>query len=267
MKQSANQMKSSFRRVILMTSEKGGVGKSAASRLLAETLKSERADVMLVDGDGGVGQLVQFLGARDIATGRLLDPQPSHGVHVFGFHGGEASRDRLLDLLEGASAGVVLVDLPATSLSGLAAMEATLDLSGMLAGLGFALTIATVITPYRASVANVTTALAAFPNVDHVVIRNRGLGQDDDDWDLWSSSNARKAAEKSEAVVVDIPFLKTGILVRLDASNCRFAAGDSIALPVADKRRLRTFLTVGEAVLRAAGDRLGFASVPASAVA
>ena len=267
MKQSANQSKSISRRVILMTSEKGGVGKSAAARLLAETLKSERSDVMLVDGDGGVGQLVQFLGARDADRGRLLDPQPSDGVHVFGFHGGEASRDRLLDLLTESTAGVVLVDLPATSLSGLAAMEATLDLSGMLTGLGFSLTVATVITPYRASVANVTTAIMSFPNADHVVVRNRGLGIDDDDWDLWNGSNARKAAEKAGASIVDIPFLKTGVLVRLDAANCRFADGDSIALPVADKRRLRTFLAGGGAALRAAGDRLGFATIPASAVA
>ncbi|MDP9025748.1 MAG: hypothetical protein M3N13_10290 [Candidatus Eremiobacteraeota bacterium] len=267
MKQPSNQVKTMSRRVILMASEKGGVGKSAASRLLAETLKAERSDVMLVDGDGGVGQLVQFLGARDADTGRLRDPQPSEGVHVFGFHGGEASRDRLLDFLSETTAGVVLVDLPATSLSGLAAMEATLDLSGMLAGLGFSLTVATVVTPYRASVANVTTALASFPNADHVVFRNRGLGQDDDDWELWDGSNARKAAEKAGSSIVDVPFLKTSVLVRLDASNCRFADGDSIALPVADKRRLRTFIATGGAALRAAGDRLGFASVPASAVA
>jgi len=53
------------RRWILVTSGKGGVGKSLVARLLAEMKREVEPATWLLDGDGEVGQLAQYLGTRD----------------------------------------------------------------------------------------------------------------------------------------------------------------------------------------------------------
>ena len=63
----------------MVISDKGGTGKSIFSRALADRLRRDRIDSLLVDGDGTVGQLLQFYGERDEA-GRLQEQTPDRGV-------------------------------------------------------------------------------------------------------------------------------------------------------------------------------------------
>ena len=101
---------------IAVTSAKGGVGKSVFARLLGEVLRKKLSGVSLFDGDGSVGQMIQYAGTR--TDGKLDNPQdPLKGVGSFKFlsHGSESvMRDALRALTTDLAnaPGPVLLDLP-----------------------------------------------------------------------------------------------------------------------------------------------------------
>src|SRR5512143_2166836 len=100
-----------MKRWIMVVSDKGGTGKSIFSRAVADRLRRATANALLVDGDGTVGQLLQFYGERD-DTGRLREQTPEHGVMPFLMTGGIKDRDALVNMLD-YDKPVVLCDLPA----------------------------------------------------------------------------------------------------------------------------------------------------------
>lgn len=64
-----------MKRFVMTISDKGGSGKSVTARKLADYYRANgRDDVLLVDGDGEVGQLLKFYGERD-ANGRITAKQ------------------------------------------------------------------------------------------------------------------------------------------------------------------------------------------------
>jgi len=74
------------RRWILVTSSKGGVGKSLVARLLAETKREVEPATWLLDGDGEVGQLAQYLGTRDEHGKIVRGQRGDSGVDTFALH-------------------------------------------------------------------------------------------------------------------------------------------------------------------------------------
>ena len=104
-----------MRNIIATISGKGGVGKTTLARLIGETLRERAPNALLVDGNGSVGQFLQYLGERG-TDGKLASPQPEpEGVRVFNLHGDERDRDQILNLLE-SNRDTIFIDLPAESL-------------------------------------------------------------------------------------------------------------------------------------------------------
>jgi len=120
------------RRWILVTSGKGGVGKSLVARLLAEMKREVEPTTWLLDGDGEVGQLAQYLGTRDELDRVVRGQRGDAGVDTFALHGWRDDSG-MRDVIEGligplrTAQADVLVDLPAASLSVLAALERETD--------------------------------------------------------------------------------------------------------------------------------------------
>ncbi len=66
---------------------KGGAGNSLVARLLAEMKREAEPVTWLVDGDGEVGQLVQYLGRRDPGGRLVREQRGDEGVATFALHG------------------------------------------------------------------------------------------------------------------------------------------------------------------------------------
>ena len=104
------------KRVILVASEKGGVGKSVFARSLVDHLRNSGATVAAYDADGSVGALVRVLGTRD--GGSIVQPQDATaGVGIYNIRSDE-QRATLLDCIsEGAP--LIVHDLAGGSLADL----------------------------------------------------------------------------------------------------------------------------------------------------
>ncbi len=161
-----------MKRWILVTSGKGGVGKSLVARLLAEMKREAEPSTWLVDGDGEVGQLVQYLGRRDLSGRLLREQRGDEGVATFALHGWRDDAgmrevlDGLIRPLQDATADV-LVDLPAASLGVLAALEREAGLSAGAARLGYRPTLVVPLSPMLASRTSIADALDSYRRARH----------------------------------------------------------------------------------------------------
>ena len=172
-----------MKRWIMVISDKGGTGKSIFSRALADRLRRDRIDRLLVDGDGTVGQLLQFYGERDEA-GRLREQSPESGVMPFMMTGGVKDRDALVNMLE-YDKTVVLCDLPAGSITFTRQLEHDVGLFDLVAQHGYRLTLVNVISPYRAATRTVSQMIElGGDRADYVVVENAWFG-DQEDYILW----------------------------------------------------------------------------------
>jgi hypothetical protein len=238
--------------VIIILSGKGGVGKTTVARSVGETLRDRRPDALIADGNGSIGQTLQFLGARG-DDGKLLDPQPEvGGVRVFSMHGDERDRDQFAALAESA-ATLILADLPAESLSIVARLQEEIALFDLFAERGYEVTLAVPLTPYRASVRDVADALSLTTSVGAslVVVRNLAFGAAEDpsrgdpdgDWGIWLRSQTRARVIDAGALVIDLPALRSRIMAALDDRSMTFAdAQTSSEIGIADRQRLAVWL-------------------------
>jgi hypothetical protein len=236
------------RKLVMTLSGKGGVGKTTVARVLGEAARERDPHAVLVDGNGGVGQMLQYLGARG-TDGKLLNPQPSlGGVEVFSLHGDERDRDRFLEFLT-TNARTIIMDLPAESIRVLERMRDELAIFSLIEEHGFEIIMVSLLTPFRASVRDIQDALSLHPSARHVVVRNLFFGQAEDpsrnepgDWGIWLSSKTKGQAEKLHAVSIDLPALRARIAAALDDDSLGFSSGvKSPQLSIADRQRLQVW--------------------------
>lgn len=209
-----------MKRLVIVASGRGGVGKSTTCRFTGEWLRDEKpGDTLLADGDGQVGQMLQFLGKRG-DDGEVLDPQPPDGVRVFALHD-ERARGQLVDLLD-AGKSSVLVDLPAASLGVLKKIDVEYGLRSLAGTYGYAVTLVTLITPYQASILDVVESLEfGDREVSRLIVRNLGLGSAED-FELFNGTEVEKMAKEAGALVVDLPPLRPAIAALIDRESVSF---------------------------------------------
>jgi hypothetical protein len=204
------------RRLIMTLGDKGASGKSFFTRALAGIhFAASTAGMLLIDGDSTVGTLVKFFGDRE-------------GVEPYSLHGKLDERDRLVNELLCQGAPLVIVDLPATSLTRLREISADYDFVAAAEAAGYRLTVVSPITPYDDSILDLQetialfdperfatfndrnlagadldegATLAALARVDYVAVVNLGLSEDRTDFALWDEPDAytRHASSSSSA--------------------------------------------------------------------
>jgi len=253
-----------MKRWIMVISDKGGTGKSIFSRALADRLRRDRIDSLLVDGDGTVGQLLQFYGERDDA-GRLQEQTPDRGVMPFLMTGGVKDRDALVNMLE-YEKPVVLCDLPAGSITFTRQLEQDVGLLDLVTRQGYRLTLVNVISPYRASTRTVSQMIElGGDRVDYVVVENAWFG-DQGDYILWYGgdgvpvSKGKIMLEQQQGITLRMPRLEGRTCALIDAYNLTYcAAADDKRLPIADRSRVHRWLKAMDSELDKAGEVLGIA--------
>jgi hypothetical protein len=259
------------KRLILSLGDKGGVGKSFIIRKLAEMhMEAKTERLLVVDGDGAVSSLYKFHGG---------DRGP---VEVFSIHGTVDERDRLINDILRRGSDLVVVDMPATSLTRLREMSADYNFVDEVEAAGYRLTVIAPITPYddpildlqesivlldqamsktfegiKASVEKASTK----PRVDYVAIVNLGFAEDRDDFELWDAPDAitRRLLQYVGGIELEIPKIRPRIAAKLQKYWLSFKAGEmSEHFSVTDRGRLHRWNEAVDKTLRSAGERLGF---------
>jgi hypothetical protein len=254
-----------MKRWILVASGKGGVGKSLIARLLAEMKREANPATWLVDGDGHVGQLVQYLGIRD-DQGKLVRGQPGDvGVATLALHDwrDEAGMHEILQgliaPLRSATADVV-ADLPAGSLAALTMLERDAGLAAGAERLGFRPTLVVPISPLLASRVSIADALALGHGYDVVAVRSEFWGNDGD-YRRWLGSKLRTQLIGCGGREVIIPRLRGWIIVDLDERHLPFAAATRPGvLDYPDDEMLARWLAQARRALEPAADLLGLSA-------
>lgn len=252
------------KRLVLVASDKGGTGKSTTSKLVWERMRVLNPNARAFDADGTTGSFVSVYGAYD-NDDNLITPQPSSGVTPIMLHGNDRDRDRTLVAAIETDADLVLVDLPATSLTVLERIESEWGFLSDAGRSGYKITFVNVVSPYTSSLANVLKTFTLAPNADYVVVLNEVFGEQDD-YLLWygdetygmPQSQGKAMLAQRGGVEIILPKVASRPLVLADMWNLTFEqAVEDKRIERPDRNRLRRWLEDAYAAMSPADHLLG----------
>ncbi|MEX3841146.1 cobalamin biosynthesis protein CobQ [Paraburkholderia sp. BR10882] len=251
-----------MRRFVMVCGDKGGTGKSLMTRALADRLRREQRDVLMIDGDGEVGNLFQFYAGLDEAGSPLAD-QVRDGVVPLRFTGTERERDQLLAAIDPGRA-LILADLPAASLTQLGAFDRDTGFFAELARCGYRPTLVNVLSPFSSSTRTVREMIElAGKQADYVVAINQWFG-DREDFFMWyggthaEASPGRAMLSEAGGIEITLPKLQAGVLVAIDDLMLTFSqAREDRRLTTPQRSRLHRWMQALDGELDEAAQWLG----------
>jgi hypothetical protein len=237
--------------IVLVLSQKGGVGKSTVAGLLLDAYRSTAIRVAAYDSDGSVGTLLRVHGSRDDA-GNLLEAQdPLQGVGFYDIRG--LQRNQLLDSITGGDP-LILHDVAGGALGDITTVvDGGVGVSGLLEAYeehGYRVTILHVLSPTAASTQSISRHLEVFGDaVDHVVVRNRFWGNQFPFWTGFIDGAGVQRGGKTRdrflamgGIEIDFPTLPSATFAKWDASNCSPSmAVRSTLLSITEKSQIKKF--------------------------
>lgn len=181
----------------LVGGEKGGVGKSVLSRVLAQYHIDRDIPFKAFDGDLSNGALVRY----------YADFTESVDIKDF------ASADKIVE--EAAESGRhVIVDLPAQASSTIDLWMSESGLVEFCREIGLALTLWHVLDDGTDSVRLLEKMLDTYGDgPDYILVRNYGRGRD---FSFFDESEAKARALAAGARVIDLPGLHNGSMRKID---------------------------------------------------
>ena len=242
-------------RLILVSSSKGGPGKTTFAKVVGEEHRRQNTGCIIVDADASVGGLLRHLGDRD-TEGQILPVQSiDSGVLAIDWHQDVRSRDAIADVL--AHGRHVLIDLPGGSLGTLKALADETGLFEIVRRTGFDPTIVCCVTPYRETWGDVRDVQAWLPDTDILAVVNEGFG-DHEDFGDWRSSKTRANLLAGRGREIIFPRLEPRIAARIAWHRLRFCdAPTSELLAVLDRGRVHQWLRRATASIHEVEDLLG----------
>lgn len=223
----------------LIGGEKGGVGKSMVSRLLAQYFIDHQLPFIGFDTDRSHGALLRFY--ADYASPVLIDRYEA--------------LDHIVETAVEQPGTRVLVDLAAQTHEPLVTWMDDSGVLDMAESSGFTLTYWHVMDSGRDSVDLLTRLLDRFgPRLNYVLVRNQLRG---DDFSQLEKSGQQERALGLGAKVVSIKHLHDAVVQKIDAHNTSFWAakngGDVARLGLMERQRLKTWLQNAYGELARAG--------------
>lgn len=261
------------KRMVMIVSLKGGVGKTTAARAAVSILRAEGLKVAAFDADGAVGGLLKSLGQRD-DSGRLLPDQDR--LLGVGYYDIRDDNQRCLlincvaeedDLIIQDTAGGSLIDCCRVVDGGGPDMSGLLD---VLDARGYRLTVIHMISNLLESAASVGSWMNALSpdRCDHIAVLNQHFGRTTGDFPWWTGfvdnssvqrggANRRRLLESGGMEIV-LPALPPATFAKLDALHLSpTAAGSSSLLTVAEQAHAARFVRDFKVELRKVGHLLG----------
>lgn len=266
----AGSKKDGTKRLVLVVSNKGGVGKSVVSRALLDTLRSTGRTVHAFDADGDVGSLLTAYGTRE--NGKLVPNQdPAVGVGYYDIRK-DGSRNAIIDGLA-SGAPVVLHDLAGGSLGELKRVaddgDGVEQLCMSIEEQGYKLVLVHVLSNVQGATASVAEYVQAFgEHAEHVAVLNKAWGREDQDFPFWFGftrpdgstvgGKTRDALLKAGGSEISFPALQPGTFAKAEASNLRYreAANDE-SLTLTERAHLSRFTRAANAAFLEAADKFG----------
>lgn len=265
------------KRLILIISSKGGVGKSVIASIMTDIYRSNGIKVRILDTDGRVGSLAASYGQRD-AKGTLLDDQnPDYGIGQFDIRDDEG-RNNLLDVLDGAP-NLVLYDMAGGSFNELKKIvdqgEGVQYLADTIASLGYRITLVHAMSNVRGATLSVKEYAEAFGDAaDHVVVINKAWGTTEEDFPFWFGKKVAGEGKKGgktradlgitdngptkNAVEVWFPALQPGTFAQVLDLNMPYSkAKDSMELTITERAHVARFVRAATDALMGAKEYLG----------
>ena len=218
-------------KLILVTGDKGGVGKSFLSRLLLDWFLKSGVSVRAFDTDKTNSTLYRFYPDKNIV--QHLDVDQSDDL------------DGLLNLLAELAVDkmehVVLLDCAARTLDALMKWMQDVDFASHKQELSIGFTIAFVMGPERDCVVILKDVANHFQSLaDYVIIKNLAKGSRFSTYD--ESQTRTFLLETLKATEIELPKLLEKTSMVLDRSSLSFSSAlDHTDVQIADRSRVRTY--------------------------
>jgi len=214
-------------RIVFVTGDKGGVGKSFLARTLMDWYGRTGVDVKAFDTDKTNSTFYRFFrGQENVAQ---LDVDAVEDL------------DQLLNVVSVKTNGVILVDCAARTMDQLLSWMRDVDFAGMKTELGFQMTIAFVMGPEKDCVAILRDLVEEMKgSADYVIIRNRAKGRS---FDIYDNSAIRKSLnELYKASEIDLPAMFEKTALTVDRLNVNFEkALEHKEVQIADRQRIKIY--------------------------
>lgn len=212
----AINQKRTNRRVTLVSGDKGGVGKSAATRGVAEFLDQNAVEYLLYDGDVVNPTLTRFFKDKsvrlDTRTVKGFEPLINNLEHQTGY--------QLVDL--GGGTSMILRQF----------IEKT-DFLETAKQMGTPITVFFVLFPSVDSINLLKILSEKYPELQYVLAKAEfGNGT----WELWNDSKTRSRLIENKAIEISIPALDGEAFSIADNNSLKWAeAAESKTLPLAPR--------------------------------
>lgn len=243
------QANNKHKRLVIVTGDKGGVGKSTFARGLLQLYIDKNLWCLGYDADQRNNQLYRHYNKYPGLV-RFLDV----------FERGKT--DKLLNDLEADYYPLVLIDMPAQSGGVFEKFVKELSVFDMLASeLGYRVTMVSVINRLRDSV-NILNALyerCSQDKVDYVVVKNLFFG-DEDKFGRYNNSSIRKTLLEKGLIELSMPDLMDDSYDFVDYNNLTFkqATLKEVGAQIATRARVKSWLDDFGQKIQPAHDLLGF---------
>ena len=237
-------------RVVIITGDKGGVGKSTFARGLIHLYVEKKLTYLAYDSDHRNAQLYRHYNSAESEV-KLLDIFTRGGA------------DNLLIDLDSQRPPLALVDLPAQSGAFFESFEKDLGVFDAVKSLGYKVTMASVLSRVKDSV-NILRVLHEYckKRVDYVVVKNLFHGEADK-FERYDSSETRINLKSSGAVEVLMPDLFFKPYDYIDEMNLSFEGVSKSKADITIKSRVSAWIKEFEQNMLIGGSLLGLENLAA----
>ncbi|HEY9693145.1 MAG TPA: hypothetical protein V6D15_13115 [Oculatellaceae cyanobacterium] len=234
------------RRLVLVTSDKGGTGKSTFSRAYLDCLSNKSLPYTAFDGDTRNPQLYRHY--QSIASGvQQITISEDEGI------------DTLIDALVETDQPLVIIDLPAGGGAALEKLEAEAGIFYALKATGFKLSIVSVLTPVKDCVVALQLLLDRYQdNVDYVAVRNEFFGDASKFINFENSPTHQQFLQLGGQEII-MPSLYPSVHRMLDEHSLSFqeALEDNSPLSFSQKMRLQKWMELKDRELEKVAPVIG----------
>ena len=259
------------RRMVVVVSHKGGVGKTFFAATLVSWMRSQGIAVAAFDSDGIVGGLRRVLGTKGADGMPVAEQDPLKGCAYYDIR---SDRERPL-FLDAVSLGhpLMLQDLPGGAIIDLQRVvddgEGVRQLLDSFDGEKVRLTIVHLVTHVIESVFSVASLSQLFgQRADHVAVLNKNFGRELTDFPFWHGYETAKGEKKGGATrkrflemggaEIEFPALEPGVFAKIAAAmEPPTKAVLNPELKLSERGTIQVFLRKFDEQVRKVGPMLG----------
>ena len=259
------------RRMVVVVSHKGGVGKTFFSATLVSWMRNQGIAVAAFDSDGIVGGLRRVLGTKGPDGMPLAEQDPLKGCAYYDIR---SDRERA-QFLDTVSLGhpLMLQDLPGGAIIDLQRVvddgEGVRQLLDSLEEEGVRLTVVHLITHVIESVFSVASLSQMFgQRADHIAVLNKNFGREPTDFPFWHGydtargekrgGSTRKRFLEMGGAEIEFPALEPGVFAKIAAAmEPPTRAVGNTELKLSERGTIQVFLRKFDEQIRKVGPMLG----------